>query len=88
MTTPLTGTGIWSSGIRYGDRGQALDRGTGNRLGGVVPATILRGTEVGTVEDLLQTQDLDATLARLLDQRQVLLEHRLLNLRDGTRLIV
>lgn len=25
MTTPLTGTGIWSSGIRYGDRGQALD---------------------------------------------------------------
>ena len=44
------------------------------------PDPIIAGTDL--------ERFLDATLARLLDQRQVLLKHRLLNLRDGTRLIV
>ena len=70
------------------DRAEVLDGGTGHRLGGVVPALVLAGAEVRAVEDFLQTQDLDALLAGVVNHRQVLLEHRRLDLGDRLALVV
>src|SRR5262249_35557711 len=67
---------------------ELLDRRAGHRLGGVVPALVLARAEVRAVEDLLQAEDLHALLAGLVDQRQVLLEHRGLDLGHGLRLVV
>jgi hypothetical protein len=71
-----------------GDLRDGLGRGAGHRLGGVVPALVLPGAEVGAVEDLLQAEDLDALPAGLLDERDVLVEHRLLDLRHRLRFII
>ena len=59
-------------------------RAVGNPLGHLVPARLLLGAEVGPVEELLQAQDLDAPPRRLLDQRQVLVDHPLLDRRRST----
>jgi hypothetical protein len=63
--------------------GQPLHGGAGHLLGDVMPLRVLRGTEVGAVEDLLQAENLDTALARLLDEGQVLVEHRLPDDGDG-----
>src|SRR5690606_889300 len=55
---------------------------TGHRLGHVVPTRILRRTEVRSVEDLLQTEDLNASPSRLLDERNVERDRRFLDLLD------
>ena len=62
--------------------------GPGTGLGRVVPALVLAGAEVRAVEDLLQAEHLDALLAGLLDERHVLVEHRLLDRLDRQRLVV
>ena len=59
------------------------DRRPRDRLGDVTPAGVLTGAEVRAVEHFLETQDLDASLAGFLDERQMLLEHGLGDLRDG-----
>jgi len=74
--------------MALGDLLHQLDGRARHRLGGVVPATILARAEVRPVEDFLQTQDLHAVLAGLVDHRQVLLEHRRLDLGDRLRLVV
>jgi hypothetical protein len=48
----------------------------------------LSGTEVGAVEDLLQTEDLHALLPGVFDEGDVLVEHRLLDLGDGLALVI
>ena len=45
----------------------------------LVPARLLLGAEVRAVEELLQAEDLDAAPRRLVDERQVLVDHRLLD---------
>ena len=50
----------------------------GNGLGHRVPSLVLLGAEVGTVEDLLQTEDLHSLTGRLFDESEVLLQHVLL----------
>ncbi len=57
-------------------------------LGGAVPAAVLAGAEVGAVEDLLEAEDLDAAAGGLFDHRDVLVEHRLLDVGDGDALVV
>jgi hypothetical protein len=61
---------------------QSLDGWSGARLRGIVPALVLRRAEIGSVEDLLQAEDLDAVLASLLDQRHVCLERGFFDLFD------
>jgi len=70
------------------DGGQALDRGAGDGLGGVVPPPVLRGTKIGAVEDLLETQDLHALLAGLLDERQVFHKHGFLDFGNRATFVV
>jgi hypothetical protein len=52
-------------------------RAVGDALGRGVPFGILAGTEIGLGKNLLEAQDLHALTARLLDQRDVGVEHRL-----------
>ena len=59
-------------------------RAVGNLLGQLVPARLLLGAEVGAVEQLLQAEDLDALLAGVLDERQVLVDHPLLDVVGGS----
>ncbi len=73
----LPGTGLHQLGGR-----------TGDRLGSGVPAFVLAGAEVGAVEDLLEAEDLHALLRRLVDEREVLVEHRLLDPGDRLRLVI
>ena len=74
--------------VLFGDGREPFDGGARDGLGGIVPATVLRRAEVRTVEYLLQTENLDATLPGLFDERQVFLEHRLLDFGDGTGFVI
>src|SRR5439155_4274720 len=53
-----------------------------------VPALVLARAKIRPVEDLLQAQHLHALLPRLGDQRDVLVEHRLLDLLNRLRFVV
>src|SRR5262249_40539253 len=59
-------------------------RAVRHALGEPVPLAVLLGAEVGTVEELLEAEDLDALLRRLADQAEVLLDHGVLDLLDRT----
>src|SRR5262249_47368295 len=50
----------------------------------VVPAGLLFGAEVGTVEEFLQAEELDAAPRRFFDERLMLAEHPLLDVVGGT----
>jgi len=64
-----------------GDLLHELDGGAiGHRLGHLIPAGILLGTEIRAVENFLQAQDLNLLFGGLLDQLQVLVNHGLLDL--------
>jgi hypothetical protein len=52
-------------------------------LGEFVPFRLLLGAEVGAVEQLLQAEDLDFFLGGGGDQVLVLVDHLLLDLREG-----
>ena len=65
-----------------------MGRGAGNRLRRVVPARVLAGAEIRTVEDLLEAEDLNALFPGFLDEGNVLLPHRLLNVRHRNTLVV
>src|ERR1035438_8336039 len=56
----------------------------GNALGQVVPANVLLGAEIRAVEKFLQAEDLHFFFGGLLDQLEVLVDHRLLDLRQRT----
>ena len=66
---------------------QLRGRPVGHSLGQLVPARFLLGTEVRTVKQLLQADDLCPALGRFGDQRDVLLDHRLLDRRRPARLL-
>jgi hypothetical protein len=51
-------------------------------LGEVVPPRFLLGAEVGTVEELLQAQDLHLLASGLFDERNVPLDHCLFDRRE------
>ena len=78
---------------RHHDRHAVLLRALGHQVGGrprhrlgdVVPVRVLRRAEVGTVEDLLEAEDLHALLAGFVDERQVDVDGRLPDLVDGRR---
>ena len=74
--------------VLLGILGQAIAGGAGHGLCRLVPARVLAGAEVWTVEDLLQAEDLHASLASLFDERDVFFEHRRLDLGDGASLVV
>jgi hypothetical protein len=62
--------------VLAGDVLHEFDGGAvGDEFGGVVPAGVLLGAEVGAVEDLLQADDLRAGVGGLLDEAEVLLDH-------------
>jgi hypothetical protein len=70
--------------VRPGERLHRLDRrAVGNAFDHLVPTRLLFRAEVRSVEQLLQAQQLDAAPARLRDERQVLLEHPLLDVFRG-----
>ncbi len=56
--------------------------GPGNRLGEVVPFDLLLGAEIRAVEQLLQANNLGAFVGGLVDQCDVLVDHRPLDLFD------
>jgi hypothetical protein len=74
--------------VLLGDLTHQVRGRPGDQLRGGVPALVLAGAEVRPVEDLLQAEDLRALLRGLLDQRQMLVEHRLLDLLHRHRLVV
>ena len=57
-------------------------RAIGHALGQVVPANVLLGAEIRTVEKFLQAEYLHFLLRGLLDQLQVLVDHGLLDFRQ------
>ena len=65
--------------------GHQLGGRAGAGFGRVVPLRILARAEVGTVEDLLQSEDLAAALSRFLDQGEVFLEASCLDFFDVPR---
>src|SRR5690606_27430549 len=67
---------------------QPLGGRSRDRLGRLVPARILARAEVRAVEHLLQAEDLHALATGLVDQWQVLLDHRLADLGDRATLAV
>jgi hypothetical protein len=52
----------------------------GNALGEVVPANVLLGAEIRTVEKFLQAKYFDFLFRRLLDQLEMLVDHGFLDL--------
>src|SRR5258708_1164151 len=58
-------------------------RPIGHALGQFVPASILLGAKVRAVEKLLQAEDLGLLLGGLLDQLDVLIDHRFSDLSQG-----
>ena len=67
---------------------ELLDGGAGDRLGRVVPAQRLAGAEVRSVENILQHRTCTPSRAGLLDEGKVRLERLLLDVRDGSGLVV
>jgi len=63
-----------------GRRGWLDGRAVGNLLDHAVPLRILVAAKVGAVEKLLQADDLRPPAGRLLDQADVLVDHRLFDL--------
>ena len=54
---------------------KTLGGGTRDRFGVTVPFNILLGTKIGTVENFLQTEDINLILSSLFDQRDMFLDH-------------
>ena len=75
-------------GVLLGSSGNQIGGGAGDFFGSLVPARVLAGAEVWSVEDLLQAQNLHALLASVFDHGKVLVHHRLLNFLDGALLVV
>jgi len=58
-------------------------RPVGDPLAELVPARVLLSGKVWAVEELLQAEDADALLARLVDQRKVLRDHSFADLGEA-----
>src|ERR1700721_2123040 len=68
-----------------GDLLHHVHRGTvRHSLGKFIPASVLLGTKIRTVKKLLQAQDLRFLSRRLLDQLQMLVDHRFSDLGERT----
>ena len=75
-------------GMLLSSVGNQVGGGAGDFFGSLVPARVLAGAEVWSVEDLLQAQNLHALLASVFDHGKVFVHHRLLNFLDGALLVV
>ena len=63
--------------IFFGIFGQPFDRRSRNFFGGAVPLDVLFGTEIRSVKDLLQAENLNSFFTGRFNQRQVFLDHSL-----------
>lgn len=66
--------------VLFRDLLHALHGRAGDRLGEVVPARVVLGAEIGAIEKFLITEYLDTVPGCFLGERDVLLEHGLLDL--------